>query len=230
MDMAIIHDFFSLLYPRLCLGCNKNLQKNEHLICMQCDYHLPKTNFHLIPGNPVEQVFWGKIELHAATSLYFFHKAGKVQRIIHELKYNGNKAVGIFLGKKLGLEIKDHPNFKDVDVLIPVPLHPKKLRSRGYNQSEVFAQGLAQVLGVDVDRSSLFRNRFTETQTKKSRFDRWKNVSEKFSIADNNNLNGKHVLLVDDVLTTGSTLEACAQSILKAGDVKLSIATIAITS
>jgi ComF family protein len=205
------------------------LFKSEESICTYCLYHLPRTNFHFRTDNPVSKLFWGRVPVFSAASFYSFSKGGKVQHLIHQLKYRGKKEVGTTLGKRYGNELKASPLFSSVNLVIPVPLHLKKLKKRGYNQSETFAQGLAQTLKVETSAESIQRLYASQTQTKKSRFARWKNVEEVFKVTMPEKLKGKHILLVDDVVTTGSTLEACAARILEVPDTTVSVATIACT-
>ncbi len=223
-------DFVSLFFPLICAACGKNLFKNENGICTSCLYYLPKTNYHLINDNPVEKIFWGRIHIAFASSFYNFNKGGKVQQLIHSLKYKGNEQVGIQIGKIYGWELRQQTGLNTVDLIIPVPLHKKKLRKRGYNQSVCFAEGLSSSMQLEMDSTILFRSLETETQTKKSRFLRWKNVENMFLIKDAHKIRDKHILLVDDVITTGATLEACARALLKAPGVRISIATIACAS
>ncbi len=225
----MLNDFLSLLFPRVCCACGKSLLKHEDCICAYCHYHLPKTDFHLQADNPVMKLFWGRTNIHAASSMFLFNKGSKVQHLIHQLKYKGKKEIGTSLGKQYGKELKAAPLFSDATIVIPVPLHIKKLKKRGYNQSEAFAQGLAQSMNVDSGENILIRSYASQTQTKKSRFERWKNVEEIFKVAEPEKIEGKHILLVDDVVTTGSTLEACANTMLEVPGTKVSVATIATT-
>jgi len=222
-----LSDFVSLLFPELCAACGESLMASEHLLCTGCLYTLPLTNFHLQPGNIVAQQFWGKIKLEGAYALYYFTKGGKVQNLMHAFKYKGVKQIGNLLGEIAGAQLVKNDIFKTVDLVIPVPLHKKRMRQRGYNQSACFAEGVAQKLNAEVELNNLVRPTATETQTHKSRFDRFNNMQEVFSIIHPERLVNKHVLLVDDVITTGSTLEACGAQLLKIEGLKLSIATIA---
>jgi ComF family protein len=200
---------------------------NEHLICTDCLYNLPFTNFHLQPDNIVARQFWGKIELEAAYSLYYFTKGGKIQNLMHQFKYKGIKQIGNVLGNLAGEQLSKNNIFKTIDFIIPVPLHKKRMQQRGYNQSTCFAEGLAQKLNAKVVDNNLIRAIATETQTHKSRFARFENMQEVFMVKNPEKLMNKHVLLVDDIITTGSTLEACGIQLLKIEGLKLSIATIA---
>lgn len=223
----MLTDFISLLLPINCASCGKSLFKNEENLCIYCIYHLPKTNFHLQEENVVAKFFWGRVAIHSAASFLEFNKGGNVEKLIYALKYKGQKNIGITLGKLYGQELKDQMTFNTVNTIVPVPLHAKKEKMRGYNQSHYFAMGLAQSMNVTINTSSLQRALISDTQTKKSRFNRWKNVESVFKIKDPDTLKGKHILLVDDVVTTGATLEACAQTLLQIPLVKISIATIA---
>lgn len=220
-------DFFNLFFPDLCVVCNNHLLNQEELICTKCLYQLPKTNFHKQVDNPVSQLFWGRTKIEYATGLFSFYKGSKYQSMMHQFKYHGKKEIGYILGKYFGHQIKESV-FREIDVIIPVPLHITKLKKRGYNQSEWLAKGLAESMNKKLDTKSLVRKVATETQTRKSRYDRWKNVERIFEIEDHKKLEGKHVLIVDDVVTTGSTLEACINVVLKIKDTKVSIATLAV--
>ena len=226
----MLKDFFSLIYPQICLSCGKSLIKKEVCICTYCKYHLPKTDFHLVEDNPISRLFWGKVNLHSAASYYYFNKGSKVQKLIHQLKYNGQKEVGTAIGEFYGIELKESPLYSNIDTIIPVPLHPKKQKKRGYNQSDCFGEGLAKSWGIRLETEIFYRTTDSATQTRKSRFERWKNVETIFKVKEPDALQGKHILLVDDVVTTGSTLEACARMLLEIPDTKVSIVTIACTS
>jgi ComF family protein len=222
-----ITDFFNLFFPNTCYSCGDVLVSGENIICTQCNYNLPRTNYHINPDNPVSMVFWGRVNINIATSFLFFNKGGKVQKLLHELKYKGKTEVGYELGKLFGCELINSQYFNNTDIVVPVPLHPKKQKLRGYNQSDFIAMGIGHSLNAEFLTQYLIRNTFTETQTNKSRYSRWKNVDGKFSVKNSAKLNGKNILLVDDVLTTGATLEACAQELLKIPKVNVSVATLA---
>lgn len=224
-----INDLISLFYPRTCMACGNTLFRHEDTICTYCLFHLPKTHFHKEADNPVSRIFWGRVPLASAAACYHFGKGGKVQHLIHQLKYKGHQEVGVYIGKLYGLELLESPLFSGVDIVIPVPLHRSKQRKRGYNQSEMFAVGLSTSMPAILDVHALYRTFASETQTKKSRFNRWENVKEIFALRDEDILQGKHLLLVDDVITTGATIEACAAMLLKVPGVKVSVAAIACT-
>ena len=220
-------NFISLIFPKICFACGRSLYHGEECICTYCRYHLPKTDYHLDPENPIAKLFWGRVSIHAATSYYSFSKGGKVQHLIHQMKYKGHKEIGNSIGKFLGAELKQSELFNSVNTIVPVPLHPDKLKKRGYNQSNFLAEGLSKSMFAEADLKSLRRVFYTESQTRKKRYARWQNVETVFEIADKKQLEGKHILLVDDVVTTGATLEACAQKILEIPGTKVSIATMA---
>ena len=220
-------DFVSLLFPQLCPACGESLMANEHLLCIECRYSLPQTNFHQHPDNIVAQQFWGKMPLQGAYSLYYFSKGGKVQSLMHHFKYSGMQRIGHILGNIAGAQLAGNETFNSTELIIPVPLHKKRLKERGYNQSACFAQGIAEKLDIPVEENNLVRLKATETQTHKSRFARYENMKDVFSVQNPERLENKHILLVDDVITTGSTLEACGNALLKVPGLKLSIATIA---
>ncbi len=223
---AFIEDFISLLYPNVCAACGNSLFKHEEIVCTYCLYHLPKTNYHLMEASPLDKVFWGRVQLVHTAALYNFQKKGKVQHLIHQLKYKGRMDVGIYLGNLLGADLAKSLVFNDVDKVIPVPLHPQKQRKRGYNQSEQIAIGLAKAMNIAMDTTSFIRTVDTQTQTRKSRFARWENVKEIFQVTSDSDLVNKHILLVDDVITTGATLESAAHILLNIEGLKLSVACI----
>lgn len=221
----MINDFFNLIFPRLCCSCNQTLLKHENTVCTNCIVTLPKTNFHLDKENPVNKVFWGRVQIEMAASYYFFSKESRVQNLLHHLKYKGAKEVGSTVGKLYGYDLREAPLFKGLDFIVPVPLHKNKLKKRGYNQSEWIAKGLSESMNIPLKLDVLYRKVDSNTQTKKSRYKRWENVGDIFGVLDVD-LKGKRVLLVDDVLTTGATIEACAQVLIEKG-CKIYVATLA---
>jgi ComF family protein len=228
--MSWISDFISLVYPSVCMACGEGLYKNEDCICNQCIYSLPKTNFHTFEDNALNKLFWGRVNVQHAAAFYDFKKEGKVQNLLHQLKYKGQQQVGVKVGNLYGSELLNNEKFAGVDVIIPVPLHPDKQKKRGYNQSECFAKGLSQAMHLPYDSETLIRSFASETQTKKSKYLRWENVKTIFKITDTEKIKGKHILLVDDVITTGATIESCAQHLLSVAETKVSIAAIAFTT
>ena len=224
---SILTDFLSLIYPELCYACGNGLVNQEKCICTFCKYQLPKTNHHKYWDNPISKLFWGRVNIHSAAAYYHFEKGSKVQELIHQLKYRGHEDIGSVLGKSFGQDLRQSEMYKGIDVVIPVPLHPKRLKQRGYNQSESFARGLAEGIGAECVTDKLCRIVHTSTQTFRSRFDRWANMNSVFGIRSPDYFDGAHVLLADDVITTGSTLEACAEVLHMVPNVKISIAAIA---
>lgn len=222
-----LSDFINLFYPEVCAACNNALFRGETTICTQCLYHLPKTNFHKLEGNPVEKQFWGKTHIFSATALYYFNKGERVQHLIHRLKYRSEKEVGALAGRILGQDLKDSDRFSSVDAIVPVPLHASKLRIRGFNQSDFLAAGLSEAMKTNFYPDFLIRQKATSTQTRKSRFARFENVDKVFKLNPEYPALPYHFLLVDDVITTGSTLSACADTLLEIPGSKVSIATIA---
>lgn len=221
-------DFISLLFPRLCYACGNHLTRNENLICTECYIIIPRTGYHLQRDNPVEKLFWGRCRIERAAAFSFYNKGSRIRTLIHNLKYEGIEDVGFELGRIYGSELKETAFIRDVDLIIPVPLHPSKKRIRGFNQSEIIAKGLSDTTGLLVDTKTLSRSIESATQTRKSRYDRWTNVDGIFSVNDGVNLRGKHILLIDDVITTGSTVESCVNEILEAEDTRVSVAAIAV--
>lgn len=224
---AYLADFVSLLFPELCHACGESLVDGEELICTDCLYNLPYTNFHQQPDNIVARQFWGKVKTEAAYALFYFTKGGKVQQLMHQFKYKHTPLIGNKLGQLAGGQLNQSKAFQHIDAVIPVPLHKSRLRKRGYNQSACFAEGLAETLNTKVIVHNLVRTKATETQTHKSRFERSVNMQDVFTVNDPDELADKYVLLVDDVVTTGATLESCAAALLTVPGLRLSIATIA---
>lgn len=228
MALTYFHHLIDLLYPNLCLICGESLVDGENQLCLKCFKNIPKTNYHLQKDNPVEKRFWGKVRIERASSYVFFQKGADFQKLIHELKYRGNREVGVVLGKFAAIDLLESELFKSVDMLVPVPLHEKKKAKRGYNQSEIICQGMAVLMKKPVSADNLYRTRESATQTRKSVYERFENTAGIFDVRNPEEFSGKHVLLVDDVLTTGSTLEGCVQALQKCSDMKVSLFTLAI--
>jgi ComF family protein len=223
----MLRGLLNLLYPNLCAACQEVLLNNENVICYNCLLDLPRSLYYQDIENPIAKIFWGKLKLEMAISAFTFTKKGKVQRLIHELKYKGNTRVGELMGIELGKEIDKAKITDKVDVVIPVPLHKKKLKQRGYNQSEFIAIGVSKVLNCEMNTTLLKRIEHSESQTKKSKYERWENVGDAFTLTDENQYIGKHILLVDDVVSTGATLEACCKKLQEIDGVKLSVGALA---
>ncbi|RMG87177.1 MAG: ComF family protein, partial [Bacteroidetes bacterium] len=219
--------FSGMLFPRLCPACQTNLPPKNDLICLPCSVKLPKTGHHLKAENEFTRRFWGRVPLQAGAARYYFTKKSRTQNLLHQLKYHGQKQIGEVIGEQYGAELAQSPFFRDVEVIVPVPLHWKKERHRGYNQSYHFALGLARALRLPVLKNGLARTRFGASQTRKSKTERFQNALSDFLVAQPQWLIGKHCLLVDDVLTTGATLEGCATQLLALPNTKVSAVTIA---
>ncbi|MCC9135681.1 ComF family protein [Pontibacter silvestris] len=220
----------SLLFPQVCYACDGALVRGEKFICTDCNIKLPYTDYHVHGAtalNPLQQRFWGKVPVRFAFSYLHFRSKGRVQRLLFKLKYKGAQELGEFLGQHYGALLFDHQYASQFDLILPVPLHKLKLRKRGFNQSDSFAKGLAEAMQIPWRGNVLERTVNTSTQTRKNRLDRWQNVEQVFQVRQPDQVKGKRVLLVDDVLTTGATLEACAVALLKAGAAEISVATIA---
>ncbi len=223
----LLRDVFHQVYPNLCLACGDRLKKQESSICLSCQFSLPQTNFHMQADNPVAKHFWGRVKICTATAFLGFSKGGRVQRLIHQLKYNRQKELGIYLGHWFGQKLLRDGTHEGFDYIIPVPLHPRKIRKRGYNQSDLIAEGLSKALNVPWSADYLIKGMNNESQTSKSRIERWRNVEHIYQLKSAHDLKGKKVLLVDDVITTGATLEGCAQTLLAIEGLELHIASLA---
>lgn len=220
-------DLYQTIFPRVCYGCSTDLAKTETWLCASCRTNLPVTYFHKYSINPITQLFTGRIPLEHASSFFYFVKESAVQHLLHALKYNNTPKLGTALGEWYGEQLLSDDAYNSIDCIVPIPLHYSKEQKRGYNQSAMFAMGLSNLFGKPMDTTSVIRNKATETQTHKNRIERWANVEEVFGIAKAETIANKHVLLVDDVITTGATLEACANKILKVEGTRISLATIA---
>lgn len=219
----IFSDLLSLFFPDLCAVCKMRLTEAEQHICLNCLSLLPKTSYHLQPDNRLEQFFAGRIPFQRIAAYAYFVKGGSIQNIIHELKYSNNPKIGNFIGELAGENIKGSAFVSTIDYLVPVPLHPKRLKQRGYNQSLEICKGIADKINIPIDTTTLIRTVNNQSQTKNSRFDRWKNVEDIFTLTSHEKFKDKHIVLVDDIITTGSTLESCAKEILKSEGCKVSI-------
>lgn len=225
MCQNISRYILDLLFPQLCSCCEQRLLQSEKCLCTNCIFHFPKTQYHLLPDNPVEELFWGRVEVERATSFLFFTKGSNYQKLIHQLKYKSNIQLGRVLGKHFAADLQNSTHFKNIDYIVPVPLHKRKEKQRGYNQSLIIAEGMSIVLNKPIVNDNLYRIIENPTQTRRSRYDRWKNVDGIFGIRDSEQFVHKHILLIDDVITTGSTLEAATWPLIKA-NASVSIATV----
>ncbi len=217
-----------LFYPELCACCDSELKGTEKTLCLSCTLQLPRTAYHHITENRSFQNFIGRLPIIRATSFVYFSKQGMVQHLMHRFKYKGRKEIGYYLGQLFAEELKKCNWLDTIEAIVPVPLHKTKNHQRGFNQAGLFAEGISAVSGIPVLHHAVYRNRATESQTHKTRAERIENVHAVFSLKQKNKIRGKHLLLVDDVLTTGATLESCALALLKTEQTKISIATLAL--
>ncbi|MFZ6025510.1 MAG: ComF family protein [Bacteroidota bacterium] len=225
----LLSSVLQLFYPHQCPGCGNDYLQLNHFLCSRCIHRLPETGYFEKADNPVEKAFYGRIRLEQAAALYYFTKNSLVQELMVQLKYKGNRDAGLFLGRMIGHNIRTSERFADIDILVPLPLNPKKQFKRGYNQAELICVGIAEVCELPLFTDAVVRKQFTESQTKQNRMARWLNMEGVFEIRNPEQLINKHVLLVDDVITTGATLEACGSYILAVPGTRLSIATAAYT-
>ena len=225
----MFHDFINLLYPASCHICQTELVKNEHILCTSCLHDLPVTRYHLDNDNPVKKIFQGRVKIDKATALLHFRKKSGVQQLIHDLKYRGHQEIGKYLGTWLGEELSAIDDYRKIDLVLPVPLHKSRLKERGYNQVEAFGIEIANKLDAQYRSDLLLKVNAMQTQTKKGRISRWGKIEQTLQIHKPDELKGKNVLLVDDLVTTGATLEACAHKLLEIENINISIATMAIT-
>jgi ComF family protein len=221
----IKHSLLHLLFPHVCAGCGNDLLNENTALCLKCMDAIPETGFELHPNNPVEKKFWGRLPLIAGMAQYYFTRESLMQHLMHQFKYRGNKELGLQLGRMMGNSLKRSGRF-DADALIPLPLFASKEKRRGFNQSLILCQGIADSLQIPVWNDVIIRSQHTDTQTKKGRIERWQNMEGKFILARPAMTVGRHLLLVDDVITTGATLEACGSELVKAPDVRISVATL----
>lgn len=226
----MIQSITNLFFPKVCYACLNMLQDNEDTICLDCRHDLPVTNFHFEDNDGVKKVLYGRAKIEHGTALLRFEKRGLVQQLIHGLKYKGYESVGFVLGNWLGGELQCVDAYKTVDVVIPVPLHKDKLKVRGYNQVAKFGQQIAAALNADYVDDVLLKIINSKSQVTKKRFARWQNNTALFALENATKIENKHILLVDDIITTGATLEACINVLNEAKGVKISVATMAIVS
>ena len=231
-DIAVVlRDVASLFLPRTCLACGRVLLENEGCVCLACRYNMPLTNFAKRKDNPIKLLSENVLPVESAAAMFWFVGGTEWQRIIHNFKYHGRWFFAQKMGEWLGEELLDSGNFDDIDLIVPIPLHYRRRLRRGYNQSEQLALGVGRKMGVECDFRSVRRCHYNDSQTSKSRSERWDNVEEIFDVRRAERLRGKHILLLDDVLTTGATMASCASAIVKAceGDVRISIASLSVS-
>ena len=213
----------NLFFPKVCSGCNSFLLTNENVICTVCRHDIPLTNHHLNPDNDASKKFYGRIPIQHASALFYFHKKGIVQQLIHNLKYKGHEEIGSIIGEWYAEDLSKMDFIQTVDEIIPVPLHPRKLKERGYNQVTTFGRALSSSLNLPYNDTILVRNKYSKTQSKKNLLGRTEAIASIFDVTFTEKDHDKHFLLIDDVITTGSTLEACSRALLKIPGAKISI-------
>ena len=226
--MQFFDDILNIIFPRICCVCGLTLMKNEEILCFQCRRNLPKINFQNLKDNELSNRFLGKINIKFAVAYLYFYKSGITQTLLHQLKYNTYPEIGEMIGKWLGHELLRDEIIKNTELIIPVPLHPRKEIKRGYNQSHYIAKGISIITNIPTDFHSLQRVHYETSQTVKTKEHRWKSVEHAFQIINRKKIENKSILLVDDIVTTGATMEACGQEILKSGASGLSIASLAL--
>lgn len=219
-----IDPVFWLYFPKNCPACGRPLRLFGANICGRCSQNLPETHFFEAPNNPIEKIFYGRLPISAGAAAWYFHKNSALQALLFQLKYKSNKEVGLFIGKQMGALLAASERFASIDALIPVPLHPQAHSKRGYNQAALICEGIGQVWHKPVLTSAIARIKHTSTQTKQTRAERWDNMENAFTIKDPLSINGKHLLIIDDVITTGATIEACGKTLLTIKDVRVSVA------
>lgn len=219
----MINYLVNLFFPKVCAGCKSYIATNESVICTVCRHELPLTNHHLNRENEAFKKFYGRIPVEHVSALLYFHKKGMVQEMIHNLKYKGHEEIGTLLGEWYASDLKESSTLNNVDVIIPVPLHKKRLKERGYNQVMNFGLALSENFKIPLNDSILIRKVYSKTQSKKNLLGRTEGIETVFDVAYTEEDANKHYLLIDDVLTTGATLEACSKALLKIPGAKISI-------
>lgn len=225
----IANSIAHLFFPHNCLGCSSDVLEPTQILCARCSNDLPQTHFANAAGNPIEKIFTGRLNIQHVTATYYFTKDSLLQFLMKQLKYNNNESIGLYLGKMLGYELKNSTRFNDIDALVPLPLNNKKQYTRGYNQAEIICKGIVTEFNKPIITNAVVRKTFTESQTFANRVHRLQNMEGVFAVANTKAIEHKHILLVDDVITTGATLESCGAEILKVPNTQLSIACAAFT-
>lgn len=224
-----IRDVFQLFFPETCEVCGNSLRYGEHLVCTDCLLDIPKIHLHNLEHNPVEKIFAGQVPFVRATAFFNYQKHNEYAYLIHKLKYNGRNDIGLFLGEMFGIALQQSGFLDDIDAIVPIPLHPKRQRKRGYNQSTIVAKGISNISNIEIFENAVIRAVYTNTQTRKNKEERAQNVKGIFEVSNASQINGKHVLILDDVITTGATCISCAETILKQSNVKsISFASVAL--
>jgi ComF family protein len=228
MFMLHLNECLELFFPHYCAGCGISLRHFQKALCLPCLTKLPRTGMHDHPDNRLERLLWGRVGYASASAFLRMPKQSEVHRMIHELKYKSNQSIGLELGIMFGMELRQSQRMSHFDCIIPVPLHPRRLKERGYNQCDSIVQGVAESMQTNYDLNNLVRQQYNDSQTRMSRYKRWQNVETIFGIHQPQKWHNAHILLIDDVITTGSTIEACAQVLSQIPGIRISIASIAI--
>lgn len=231
MQLKEIGDaLLGLVFPHICENCGSDLLSKTNLLCGNCLARLPDTDFHFHASNPIEKIFWGRMPVSSAASHYYYTRSSIVQGLMQQIKYKGNRELAGYLGLLTGEWLRGSIRFNNIDALVPLPLHPERERKRGYNQAELLCRGMSGAMNLPVITGAVARLKSTETQTKKGRIERWTGMEGRFGVIDESSLKNRHLLLVDDVITTGATLEACGKELLSVEGVRLSVATLCYAS
>ena len=228
-QVSFFQSLLHLFFPYTCCGCNTVLLTEGSLFCLWCQASMPLTGFEVLQANPIEKIFWGRVEIEAASAHLYFTNGSFIQHSLHLLKYKGKKEIGIYFGHQIGHALKCSRRFTNCEIIMPLPLFAKREKERGYNQAAMIANGISEELKIPIVNDAVSRVKKTETQTHKSRIERWKNMESTFEVREPGKISGKHILLVDDVITTGASLEACARVLLNFPGIQLSIACLAHT-
>ena len=224
------HRLLDLISPRICVVCGKRLAVTEKVICNKCNFHLPRTGYSNNPyENEMAKLFWGQIPIERAAALFHYESHSETANIIYQLKYKDHPEIGPLMGRMVATELKRDGFFDGIDEIVPVPLTKERLRQRGYNQSEEIAKGVNEITGLPINKDAVKRIVFKGSQTRRSRWDRQENVEYAFKLTHSEPIAGKHLLIVDDVVTTGATIIACAKELVKAGNVKISVLSLGLT-
>ncbi len=229
MLKSLLSNFLHLIFPHNCEGCGTDILNDDSFLCAKCLNELPETGFVAAALNPLEKRFYGRIKVEQAGAGFYFSKDGLLQHLINQLKYKSNRQMGHYLGKLLGYQLLDTNRFNTVDALIPLPLNPKREAKRGYNQSQMICEGIVSVWKKPIINDAISRIIYTETQTNKNVSNRWDNVEQAFAVTDDSKIKGKHIILIDDVITTGASIEACGTALLKVAGLKLSVLSVGYT-
>jgi ComF family protein len=228
--LKVKESLLHLLFPHLCEGCGLSGLTADEYLCLQCYLKLPETLFFNYNNNPVERIFFGRLKIENSGALFYFTKGSLIQKLMHEFKYKRNEELGYFLGRIMGNSIKSSNRFTEIEFVIPVPLHAKKQQKRGFNQAAILARAIGKVLNVPVIENAITKNQDSGSQTKKNRMERWLNVEGKYEIVNTEILKGKNILLIDDVITTGATIESCGKTLLSINGLTLNIAALCFAS